>query len=329
MTYSQFYKVFLICLYFMLAIKFNGHAAGNLVNVQNDTLQVIKDSTVSLHAFSSNAVAYQWYRDNEKIDGAIFKDYLVKVSGTFSVIAYNTEGCAAETSNPIYINFKRSPVVFPKSDSLVDLAISIRPEEKKPIPGSPFNYIVAVSNNSDIAGSNVKVTFQLPVFLSYTAKTGNDLPLFDPLNRTLTWNIGDFQKHSSKMLDVKTLVLRSGAAVTKAEISGTENDPVKSNNIAQNIQQINPLSVPNVFTPNGDGINDTFTIPGLDAYSESELIVMNSTGSSVYNKKNYMNDWTGDGLPEGTYFYILKVKSTEGVWDAYKGYVTLLRTKLN
>ena len=94
------------------------------------------------------------------------------------------------------------------------------------------------------------------------------------------------------------------------------------------------LKIPSVFTPNGDGINDTFVItlasasdtPGggsnvnrdrngssdeipLNAYYKaSELMVMNRWGRIVYHSTDYQNDWDGGGLSDGTYFYVLKCR---------------------
>ena len=87
------------------------------------------------------------------------------------------------------------------------------------------------------------------------------------------------------------------------------------------------LIIPNVFTPNGDNVNDVFVIPGLQLYPENEFTVINRWGATVYKKKGYQNNWDGSGLNEGTYFYLLKVRTTQK-WDVYKGYITLLRTKL-
>ncbi len=84
--------------------------------------------------------------------------------------------------------------------------------------------------------------------------------------------------------------------------------------------------IPNLFTPNGDGVNDTFVIKGLDRFAENELVIVNRWDSEVYKQTNYQNNWTGNGLNEGTYYYILKVKQTSASeWKVYKGYITLVR----
>ena len=90
------------------------------------------------------------------------------------------------------------------------------------------------------------------------------------------------------------------------------------------------VKVPNVFTPNGDGENDTFEIRGLDQYAENELSIVNRWGNEVFNRKGYRNDWTGDGLNEGTYYYLLKVKKRgSNEWEVKKGFITLIRNFRN
>lgn len=87
------------------------------------------------------------------------------------------------------------------------------------------------------------------------------------------------------------------------------------------------LVVPNLFTPNGDGVNDAFEIRGLDLFQENELVIINRWGNEVYKATNYKNDWTGTGLNEGTYYYLLRVRENSAVaWKTFKGYITLIRT---
>ncbi|MFT3740215.1 MAG: Ig-like domain-containing protein [Breznakibacter sp.] len=82
----------------------------------------------------------------------------------------------------------------------------------------------------------------------------------------------------------------------------------------------NRLKVPETFSPNGDGINDFWVIPVIADYPENQLTVYNRWGTEVYHKTNYDNSWDGrssvstlgkDILPEGTYFYVLKLGKGE------------------
>ena len=90
------------------------------------------------------------------------------------------------------------------------------------------------------------------------------------------------------------------------------------------------LFIPNVITPNGDGINDYFVIsekgsnkPINSYFESSELIIFNRWGRKVLDSKNYQNDWDGGNLPDGTYFYVLKCKGYKDKNVVYKGSVTI------
>jgi uncharacterized repeat protein (TIGR01451 family)/gliding motility-associated-like protein len=88
------------------------------------------------------------------------------------------------------------------------------------------------------------------------------------------------------------------------------------------------IAIPNLFTPNGDGTNDVFEIRGLNQYGDNELSIVNRWGNEVFRQKNYQNTWSGEGLNEGTYYYLLRVKPKGGntEWQVFKGYITLIRT---
>lgn len=85
------------------------------------------------------------------------------------------------------------------------------------------------------------------------------------------------------------------------------------------------ILVPNVFTPNGDGVNDYFYILNMDQYPNSTVIVFNRWGKKVYESTNYQNNWNGDGASDGTYYYI--VKPSDPDIDERHGHVTILREK--
>jgi gliding motility-associated-like protein len=82
------------------------------------------------------------------------------------------------------------------------------------------------------------------------------------------------------------------------------------------------LNIPNIFTPNGDGYNDTFFIPKLDLYPDNELVVVNRQGKEVYRKKGYQGNWTGANLATGSYFYQLYIGRLN---KHYRGWVELVK----
>jgi gliding motility-associated-like protein len=71
-----------------------------------------------------------------------------------------------------------------------------------------------------------------------------------------------------------------------------------------------PIIPPNVFSPNGDGINDTWDIALLQFFPTCSVEVFNRYGQLVFKSKGYNKNWDGtfnqQTLPIGTYYYIIK-----------------------
>lgn len=85
--------------------------------------------------------------------------------------------------------------------------------------------------------------------------------------------------------------------------------------------------IPQGFSPNGDGINDTFYVPDFSTYQGISATIVDSWGSIVYQQSDYQNDWNGIAnkgnnkgklVQAGTYYYIFKI---EGVSKQITGYV--------
>ncbi|WP_299817692.1 ice-binding family protein [uncultured Pontibacter sp.] len=85
------------------------------------------------------------------------------------------------------------------------------------------------------------------------------------------------------------------------------------------------LEFPKAFSPNGDGKNDTWVIANLMKYAKNEVVIFNRWGSEVYKKGNYQNDWNGNKLEPGTYFYRVSVTMCDGADKVFTGYVTIFR----
>ena len=88
------------------------------------------------------------------------------------------------------------------------------------------------------------------------------------------------------------------------------------------------ILIPNGFSPNGDGVNERFTIGRLEKFSQSHLYVFTRTGLPVYQSIDYQNDWDGKSIrefvsnletvPAGVYYYILQLGGTNRI---VKGFI--------
>lgn len=90
------------------------------------------------------------------------------------------------------------------------------------------------------------------------------------------------------------------------------------------------LSVPNTFTPNGDGTNDEFRV-AYRSIASFEIYIYDQWGRKVYESNDITKGWDGYVGSKlgtiGTYFYVIKAEGTDGVNHDKKGTLNLLRTR--
>ncbi len=89
------------------------------------------------------------------------------------------------------------------------------------------------------------------------------------------------------------------------------------------------LIIYNVFSPDNDGINETWVIDGIENFPENQLIIFNRWGEELIQIPAYtnLNPWDGkvDGVevPAATYYYLLELNNEAS--DIFKGTVTIIR----
>jgi len=89
---------------------------------------------------------------------------------------------------------------------------------------------------------------------------------------------------------------------------------------------VDEITIPNTFTPNGDGMNDVWTLQYLDTYPKSNVTIFTRYGNIVYSSIGYPAPWdgryNGEILATGTYYYVIDPKNGK---KPYSGFVTLIR----
>jgi gliding motility-associated-like protein len=112
---------------------------------------------------------------------------------------------------------------------------------------------------------------------------------------------------------------------TLTVISTTQNVPcaVTSSVIVSVLQA---PTIPSGFTPNADGVNDTWVIQNLDTYPGATVDVFNRNGEKVFSSVGYSTPWDGRyngvNLPMGTYYYVIDPKNGR---SKITGYVAIVR----
>jgi gliding motility-associated-like protein len=140
------------------------------------------------------------------------------------------------------------------------------------------------------------------VFMNWSIVDGNTEDAFSINSATgeLVVNnetVLDFEKHSSLTL---TVTVSDGFSTSlPVEITITLNDVMEG------------LAFYSAFSPNGDAINDTWEIDGLEAYPNSHIKIFNADGVEMFNNVGYTAQWDGfhkgKEMPLGTYFYLINL----------------------
>ncbi|MCX6167654.1 MAG: gliding motility-associated C-terminal domain-containing protein [Sphingobacteriales bacterium] len=87
---------------------------------------------------------------------------------------------------------------------------------------------------------------------------------------------------------------------------------ISTSSSAVSVSVTGALNIPNTFTPNGDGVNDTWVIDQINQYPNCTVTVFNKMGNKVFESVGYTQPWQGkfkdNDLPFDVYYYVIDVK---------------------
>ncbi|BAU53895.1 hypothetical protein MgSA37_02066 [Mucilaginibacter gotjawali] len=190
--------------------------------------------------------------------------------------------------------------------------------------------IVLKSPGASDASIDMPASSVTPAPLTITAD--NKRKTFGTANPVLTATYTGFVNGDTPADFTSPLVLS-----TIADISSPIGQyPITLSGYASNDYSITPVQgvltvigaivIPNTFTPNGDGINDTWNIKYLDTYSTCTVQIFNRYGESVYSSIGYGTPWDGTfkgaKLPTGTYYYVINLKNDTKLLS---GFIALIK----
>ena len=275
---------------------------------------------------------------------------------TYTVIVYDTSGC--RNQDTVSIAVQPSPVVYAGPDTL------LCPGVNYVMPATSSSPNVAWSPPSGLSDPSViNPVFSYNQSVSYilTASGGNGCKATD----TVMVNVSSLSLYPGPdtsicqgemytmvaTSSVKNIVWSPGLGLSDSTIlnpvfnldqtmryvlTGIDSNGCRlsdSFTITVAICQTG-LSVPNAFTPNGDGVNDHFTVYGK-YISEYEIRIYNRWGEQVYDSHDVsdLNDinrgWDGTFKGKlqdsGTFVYYIAAKDINGKSISKKGNLTLIR----
>jgi gliding motility-associated-like protein len=294
---------------------------------------------------SANTFVQYWTFNGVPVPNSGAIDFEATQSGTYTAVA-GSGSCEAE-STPVVVNIAPAIQVniqasdaSPCSGETVTLSVSGNysfiswdgggQNNSIEITASG-NYGVTVGGNNDcIAEDDITVNFTpLPVadagpdvfnfcgegVVLQSVATGGDIEWIPSAGLT----DDEIAQPTANPLETTTyqLIVSNGDCVSSDEV--------------QVISDCSGIIVPNVFTPNNDGDNDTFEIV-VTGEKDFELSIYNRHGQLVFESNDPANQWRGEfngnPVPEGTYYYVLRVVDFAGnelAREFAEGHLTLLR----
>jgi gliding motility-associated-like protein len=165
-------------------------------------------------------------------------------------------------------------------------------------------------NASPVGGS-------APLVVSFTAKHNG---------QNIYWEFGD-DKVSSETKP--THVFNEPGTYTVLATIKDKKGNEKTESIQIEVESTSSVNIPNIFTPNGDGVNDSFEIECTDI-SDFNVKIYDLEGALMFESNSTEYQWDGatlDGRPAaaGNYYYFVVAKGADGKKYSEKGILRLVR----
>ncbi len=216
----------------------------------------------------------------------------------------------------------------------IDLAITKEVDNNTPLLNTNITFTISLENTTmdrvlDITATDLLGGDTGFAYVSHVASMG----AYDPT--TGQWTIDEMIAEETADLEITVTVTSLGQLQNTATITSTfPMDGVSSNNVATVAVRVvespcnDPGTICNIFSPNGDGINDTLVfVDPNNEYSNNSIEIFDRYGNSVFQMNRYDSSWDGTGsngnLPKGTYFYILDLNGDGS--NVVKGWIQIIR----
>jgi gliding motility-associated-like protein len=185
------------------------------------------------------------------------------------------------------------------------------------------NYIISVT---DDYGCNVKDTVTLNVVPPPTANFPeiNDTITFEQ-NFTLEASPGYFS-YQWNTGDTAYFITGTDEGIYSVIIQTREGCITIDSTYLKDVYMPFYFNVPNAFTPNGDGLNDTFRpVVDYERVRMFSMVIYNRWGQLVFETTNPVEGWDGKDAPAGVYSWVISYTDYLGRANTQKGNVTLIK----
>ncbi|WP_461100163.1 T9SS type B sorting domain-containing protein [Telluribacter humicola] len=287
--------------------------------------------SLRLQTSQSSGLSYVWFRNNTPLQFPITSTLYVHTGGIYKVDVIDTATGCSSTSDSLPIRMNPVPkIAFDSIPALCGLA-----NANVPLVASPAG---GVFSGKGVAGTTFEpmkagAGLHLITYL-YTSTNG--------CTRSATRTAEVVQAPRVQLASGKSILAGSSVLIRSSVTEGATyswsppeglDDPTIAQPTATptstttyrlrvstadgcynedeiTIEVLPLVTIPNGFTPNGDGVNDTWQLADIAAYPDCEVEIFNRWGSRVFRSVGYPGEWDGlyEGkeLPAATYYYVIK-----------------------
>jgi gliding motility-associated-like protein len=253
---------------------------------------------------------------------------IINVAGnniTGGVLVTAPAGFEVSTDN---ITFS-STITVGSIGNIESIPVYIRSKSTSPVGNYSGNVVLSSTGATSISipVSGVIAPTQLTITADDKSKFIGDLNPVFTVKYSGFVNGEGLAQLTQQPVTSTTAVAASPLGKYPITVSGAIADNYTINYVAGVLDVISgAINAPNAFTPNGDGVNDTWDIKFLDLYANCTVEVLNRYGSNVYYSVGYPIAWNGKrnaiDIPSGTYYYIIKLNNGT---KPITGYVAVIR----
>ena len=300
------------------------------------------DAYPTLDGGSFTGATYQWLQGGNPISGATSQTYQPSAAGTYSVDVTVNPGCTGSAQMVLTVNAAPTPAVNDEdicTDQTANLDANVAGATYLWSNGATTQtisttaagtyYVTVTQNNCQATDSGVVNVFNYPEAPVVACNTTSGV-----FKYTYTWAAiagaasyevsedggatwipantpSGPETHGVNNSIPEFMVRAIGTGLCK---TGAASEPVACE-----------VVIPNIFTPNGDNINEFFELSNIEQYPNNTVQIFNRWGNEVYNTTGYNNGtrkFDGKDSPDGVYFYIIDLKDGK---DAKSGTVTISR----
>lgn len=295
-----------------------------------------------------SALSYTWdFDDNSAVSTAKDASHIYAASGSYTIKldAVSSFGCAGSVSKTLSSFFDRPTAAFTVSpDTLCQGSDNVFTDESVINNGTiqawkwdfddgststeqhpvkkyqqPGNYTVQLEVTNNAGCASQPATKQVVVYLqpvidagpSFTVPQGTVVQFNPTANDSTVLSFSWTPAAGLSNANALRPLLQAMYDETYTLTATGEGQCTASGFLKVKI--LKPVEVPNAFSPNGDGIHDTWNITNLSDYPGCTVAVFNRYGQRVYYSVGYGKPWdgtvAGKPLPMATYYYVIHLKN--------------------